>query len=479
MRPKSLVTAALALACTVALPALAGDTDVDPSFAWVLVYEPTASNPTQDENGIAIAGTADGGYVVLADAPGGGAMGGTGKRILLHRLDHGGERVASFGDSGVVVKDAWLTSVTAMAIDPQGRIVVVGATPDANGRRDFGVVRFKADGSDDTSFAGDGGTAIGFDIGGAQTNDLPTSVTIDPNGKIVIAGNVTQGDDVTTQSIGLIRLNDDGSLDTGFGDLVDGAGRHGSISRYFTSEVADVRRVLRIANGYYAVLGSTQFSANDMDFAARVFAPDGKALTNGGSYNRFAVDLSANDWVDVMLDAALVNPTRVLLTGIANAVTTQNCAALRIQFVFQPPNQVTVTLDPSFVGNQPSHYVYASPVATSQCWSGAADASGRMLLVGTRPGSTAYRVGSVTRLLPDGQLDNSFAPVMPDGTALYSAPVGLTQLSYNTKFSGIFMDGSQAVIVGSAAYSSSSTSDLDARVMRLSASDWIFVNGFE
>src|SRR5690606_29844750 len=160
----------------------AADTAIDPAFAdggWNRMYE--TGGGTQDEKGVAFARTADGGYVVAAEIPGGGANGGNGKRIGLFRLDRDGRYVNSFGAGGKRIKDAWLTSVTDMTIDAQGRIIVVGATPGQDGLSDFGVVRFNPDGSDDTTFAGDGGTAFSFEQGVPPGyNEAPTSVIADP-----------------------------------------------------------------------------------------------------------------------------------------------------------------------------------------------------------------------------------------------------------------------------------------------------------
>lgn len=123
--------------------------------------------------------------MAVAELPGGGANGNAGKRIGLFRLGSG------FGNAGRVCKDAWLTGVSAMTVDAQGRIIVVGTTPGPGGLSDFGVARFNADGSDDASLAGDGGTAFGFDDAGVvDSDDSPTSVLAEADGKIVVAGSV-------------------------------------------------------------------------------------------------------------------------------------------------------------------------------------------------------------------------------------------------------------------------------------------------
>ncbi|MCX7396244.1 MAG: cadherin domain-containing protein, partial [Planctomycetales bacterium] len=93
-------------------------------------------------------------------------------------------------------------------IQPDGKIVVAGHAMGSNW--EFGLVRYNADGSLDTSF-GTGGkvtTPVG------TSNDVGYSVTIQPDGKIVVAGWASNG---STDDFALVRYNADGSLDTSFG----------------------------------------------------------------------------------------------------------------------------------------------------------------------------------------------------------------------------------------------------------------------
>ncbi len=114
------------------------------------------------------------------------------------------------------VKAAALQSVKAATVDGRGRIVVVGSYQGAGADGiDFGVVRFNTDGSDDTSFAGDGGTVVNFGLG-QSNDDYPTAVAVDRDDNIVVVGSVqrsTAGD--TDMGIARLRASD-GALDTTF-----------------------------------------------------------------------------------------------------------------------------------------------------------------------------------------------------------------------------------------------------------------------
>jgi len=485
-----------ALCALFASTAQAADTTIDPTFGtdgWNRLYE--LGGGTQDEKGVAFARTSDGGYVVAAEVPGGGANGGTGKRIGLFRLTRDGDLVTSgFGTLGRVFKDAWLTSVTDMTIDAQGRIIVVGATPGQDGLSDFGIVRFNPDGSDDTSFAGDGGTAFSFENGVAPGyNEAPTSVIADPDGRIVIAGSVNFGP--SEDRFGVVRLDTDGSVDSTFGSYSDGQGGHrGSATTFVSGKQAYASRILRIASGYYLVTGTSVFSGTDTDFGARILTPSGSEWAAFAGSATFAIDEPGpgGSLYDTLNDAVLVDPTTVLLVGTASG----KFAATRILVGTEPGSSqyTTLTIDHSFSGSAiPARpYLYVGNTPQSDCRSAAVRGDGRILLVGGTASTTISgaltvdgvehpsgnfwaRAGLVTRLQSDGGPDTGFGI---DGTYAFLAPGGSGGASYYTTFERARFDGFQPVMLGSAVDNSAAISDSDADITRLQ-SDVIFANGYE
>jgi uncharacterized delta-60 repeat protein len=99
---------------------------------------------------------------------------------------------------------------SAMAMQSDGKIVVVGNTSGTIGQ-DIAVVRYKADGSLDNSFGTGGITITDFDN---FSNDSPTAVCVQPDGKIVVTG---YSYNFSIQSLIIVRYNPDGTLDNGFG----------------------------------------------------------------------------------------------------------------------------------------------------------------------------------------------------------------------------------------------------------------------
>ncbi|WP_063886634.1 DUF11 domain-containing protein [Streptomyces aureus] len=114
-----------------------------------------------------------------------------------------GDLDPSFDGDGRVTTDFGGTTdeAFAMAVQPDGKIIAVGRVSPGS---DFALARYNADGSLDTTFDTDG--KVTTDFGGGEE---AAGVVVQADGKIVAAGRV--GSD-----FGLARYNADGSLDTTF-----------------------------------------------------------------------------------------------------------------------------------------------------------------------------------------------------------------------------------------------------------------------
>jgi len=96
-------------------------------------------------------------------------------------------------------------TVYAVAIQPDGKIIIGGAFTILNGVTTNRIIKLNSDGSLDTAFTTNAGT-------GANGNVY--AVAIQSDGKIVIGGTFTAFNGLTVNRIA--RLNSDGSLDTAF-----------------------------------------------------------------------------------------------------------------------------------------------------------------------------------------------------------------------------------------------------------------------
>ena len=140
--------------------------------------------------------------------------------IRLNAID--GSLDTTFGTGGKaiipVVVGLSIDQATSMTLQADGKILVAGSSVNASGNTDFSLIRLNINGSLDTTFDGDGRVII--PVGSA--NDAATSITLQADGKILVAGYagyISAGDSGSTD-YSLIRLNTDGSLDTSFGNSV-------------------------------------------------------------------------------------------------------------------------------------------------------------------------------------------------------------------------------------------------------------------
>ncbi|MFP3847554.1 calcium-binding protein [Pseudomonas sp. W5-01] len=144
----------------------------------------------------------------------------------VQRLAADGNLDNAFGVDGVVYFDTalGLDYRSAMTVQADGKIIIAG---ESNDNTAFNVLRLNADGSFDTSFSDDGKLTIRVPQG---EKNYAHSVVVQPDGKILIAGDV------------ITRLNADGSLDTTFGSQdgqfhVDGSSEANHLLGNDTAEI--------------------------------------------------------------------------------------------------------------------------------------------------------------------------------------------------------------------------------------------------
>jgi uncharacterized delta-60 repeat protein len=129
-------------------------------------------------------------------------------QLALARFMADGTPDSSFGIAGKVTTAASVgaSSAKGIVLQSDGKIVTAGSAPgDYN---DFAVVRFNVDGSLDSSFGTNGRSAVS--IGEGLSNDWPSCIALQSDGKIVVAG-YSDGD------FAVVRLLANGGVDNSFG----------------------------------------------------------------------------------------------------------------------------------------------------------------------------------------------------------------------------------------------------------------------
>ena len=184
------------------------DGTLDPTFSGDGKQVTPIGSSADQANGVAV--QSDGKIVVA------GFRGANENDTTVVRFNSNGSLDTTFDGDGIVVTPvlANLDNVAnAVAIQPDGRIVVVGTAGNGNSA-DFEVLRYRTNGSLDPAFDSDGIRVL--DIGGST--DRANAVAVQPDGKILVAGSsfdldpAIMDDDTT-----VVRFLSNGSLDPGFG----------------------------------------------------------------------------------------------------------------------------------------------------------------------------------------------------------------------------------------------------------------------
>jgi len=142
---------------------------------------------------------------------------------IAARLNADGTPDPTFGAGGLASDPAGsagnrITDVAAAALQPDGKIVLAGSG------RGFAAVRLEPDGSLDRSFGAGGTAVVPVTIGGFDTGRA-SAVALQPDGRIVLAGTTPNGIPVATapgvvspfQEAARVRLGPDGTVDASFG----------------------------------------------------------------------------------------------------------------------------------------------------------------------------------------------------------------------------------------------------------------------
>ena len=221
-------------------------------------------------------------------------FGGPDTVLAVTRLNPDGSFDTGFDGDGTSGADfGGSDSATAVALQPDGKILVSGTTSEPNTwfTGDFAIARFKPDGSLDTTFNFDGKTTINF--GGW---DGAYAAALQSNGKIVLAG-FGAGDSL---NVAVARLNADGSRDTSF----DGDGK-----KTFGGGVG--RAVLLQPDGKLVIAGYA-----NLDFAAWRLNANGSVDTTFDGDGAAAVDFAGGS--DTGITAALAPSGKLLVAGITD-----------------------------------------------------------------------------------------------------------------------------------------------------------------
>lgn len=182
--------------------------DLDPRFGSGGMVQTDFSGG--DDYGFGVRVQSDGKTVVVGES---------GVYPLFHsaltRYTRNGTLDQTFGTGGKVVAalDPGGDGSTAIAFQPDGKIVTAGSVIHNNFVVAFVTARFNPDGSLDQTFGTNGSVQTTFGDAAAEGND----VVLQGDGKIIVVGFTGAGSYSSLNNFALVRFNSDGTLDQSFG----------------------------------------------------------------------------------------------------------------------------------------------------------------------------------------------------------------------------------------------------------------------
>ena len=271
------------------------------------------------------------------------------------RLEPGGQLDPTFGQGGVATLAADGPTLTALALQGDGKIVAAGAVMTSGTAAPVPAAeRLDADGAVDTSF-GTGGLFISANpLGAAGSLGSISAVAIDPSTGKIVLGTTSTVAPVTGQAqffAEVIRLDADGTIDASFGQK--GYDSPGSAQTVTALAVRPDGKILVAGNA--TGIGTITSSAG-----ATLIRLD----ADGATDPTFAADFAALPTPGLALDSLALQPDGKIVVGGGQPGASFNVSVARLDADGAPDvgfgtrGQETVGLTPPFLpsSNEPASF---------------------------------------------------------------------------------------------------------------------------
>jgi uncharacterized delta-60 repeat protein len=276
------------------------------------------------------------------------------------RLNPDGTRDTAFNDNTGIAADA---TIKCIAIQSNGQILLGGDFGKWNATTVNGIVRLNSDGTRDTTFTTNVGSAA---------NDEISAIAVQSNGQILVGGNFTTWKGVPT--IRLVRLNSNGTLDTDF-DNQSGVSANNEIRAIAVQSNGQI-----LLGGYFDVF----------DFATASYVV---RLNSNGSRDTTFSSNTANSLDGSVESIALQSDSKIVLGG---SFTTWNGSAA---------NNIVV------LNTNGTRSTFSSGVSSSEYGSInsiAIQPNGQMVLGGIFTAWNGTAANKIIRVSSSGALDSAF-----------------------------------------------------------------------
>jgi uncharacterized delta-60 repeat protein len=316
------------------------------------------------------------------------------------RLNADGSLDAGFNRPADPTGAAFGTSIVALKLQPDGKIIVSGSFRTFGGVRRNGIARLNADGSLDGSF--DAGEAIPGTV---------NALALQPDGKIVVVGFFSN----------ILRLNANGSLDASFSletnssilDVTLQPDGRILVGGNFTQVGGVVRNYLARVDA--AGLPDASFVPGDgsRELSAAVLQPDGKVLV-GGQIPGGIARLNADGDTDMAFNVGIGADGRV------SAIALQTDGKVLAGGSFTHFNGATALRLVRLLSNGQIDAAFA-PVIDAPVAAIVIQSDGRIILGGDFTQVNGQPRAGLARLNADGSLDPSFVLDVEDGPTASAA----------------------------------------------------------
>jgi uncharacterized delta-60 repeat protein len=286
----------------------------------------------------------------------------------------------SFGQGGKVTTPIGPgnDSAYALALQPDGKLVAAGNT--WNGSSDTALARYNPDGSLDTSFNGNGKVTTAISPG----DDWAAALALQPDGKIVTAGASCNGSDC---DFALARYNPDGSLDTSFHGTGEVTTAIGSGDDWATA--------LALQPDGKIVAAGASWNGSNYDIALARYTPDGSLDTSFHGTGTLTTAIGPGS--DSAQALVLQSDGKLVVAGISSNGWNNDFALAR----YTPDG----SLDTSFHGT--GTVTTAIGPANDNAYDLALQPDGKLVAAGSSFNGSNPDF-AVARYNPDGSLDTSF-----------------------------------------------------------------------
>ena len=301
-------------------------------------------------------------------------------------------------------------SVSAIALQPDGKVLFSGGFVRVNGIVRFGLVRVNTDGSLDNTF------------NSGSPNGYINKIVVQPDGKILIGGYFQNYNGIARSS--LARINSDGTLDTAFNPALEDSdgffevraiaiqtdgkilvsGNFTGVSGTARTGLARLNADGSLDNSFNPIIGNSSIFALFVQADGKIMIGGSFTGVNGFNRSNFA-RLNADGSLDSSFNAGSISNVGQIAQNINGKYT-----------VIAGGTILRRNSDGTADGTFPSPTLESTGGSSAIVLQFHLQADGNIVIVGQFIGVNGTSRNNIARIKPNGFVDTLFFPTGTDGT---------------------------------------------------------------